>query len=343
MPDVSAIVVNYRSSAEAQTAAGSLRRGFAESNLAGEIILVDCGSGAQEVSRLEAVDSDRLVSIENRGYSGGVNAGIAASRSPILLLCNADIEMSPGAVRPLVDAVRRPGIGAAAPVQHADPGGRILLPTGFGAGFGRDFAQTIGPERFGAPARFARHARSQWRLWQSGGAAEYLAGSILVTRRDVLDRVGRFDEGFPFEYEETEWEDRLRRAGFELRVVAESRARHAAGTSAARNPETARIRFRSRALYRRRRYGRLGRAVLAWAESRASRSVGYPPAPPSFEARPEFALAVSPNPTLLPFAGMALDRPVSASWLTDLLRAPLYARAFRIRDGEPGAVEAVGA
>lgn len=334
MRDVAAIVVNHRSAAEAARAIASLRRGFRETGVSGEVLLVDCGSGPEEVPRLREAGSDRLIAIDNRGYSGGVNAGIAAAQARVLLFCNADVELEPGALGPLLAAAGRPEVGAASPVQHADPEGRILLPSGFGAGFARDLAQAAGG-RWGADSRFARHAARQWRLWHEGGETDDLTGSLLAVRRQVVDRVGRFDERFPFEFEETEWEDRVRSARLTLRVVSEARARHAAGTSAARNPETASRRRASRRVYRRRRYGRIGSAFLAWAERRSTRPA-VPAAPSFFEARGrEYAVAVSPNPSLLPFAAAVLESGIAAGSLASAAGAPLYARVFRVRDGMP--------
>ena len=334
MRDVAAIVVSHRSAAEAARATASLRRGFEETGVSGEVVLVDCGSGPGEVARLREAGADRLLAIDNRGYAGGVNAGIAAAEAALLLFCNADIELEPGALGPLLEAAGKPDVGAASPVQHADVDGRILLPSGFGAGFARDLAQAAGG-RWGADRRFARHAARQWRLWHEGGATDYLTGSILAVRREVVDRVGRLDERYPFEYEETEWEDRVRSAGLSLRVVSQSRVRHAAGTSAARNPETASRRAASRRAYRLRRYGRIGSGLLAWAERRPTPEPA-PPAPSAFEPRGrDFAVAISPNPSLLPFAAVALEARVAAESLVSAARSPVYARVFRVRDGRP--------
>lgn len=342
MHDVAAIVVSHRSAGEAARAIASLRRGFAEAGVSGEVVLVDCGSGPDELPRLREAGSDRLLAIDNRGYSGGVNAGIAAARARVLLFCNADVVLEPRALGPLLEAAERPEVGAASPVQHADPEGRILLPSGFGAGFARDLAQAAGG-RWGADRRFARHATRQWRLWHEGGETDDLTGSILAVRREVVDRVGRFDERFPFEYEETEWEERVRRARLSLVVVAQAHARHAAGTSAARNPETAIRRRASRRQYRVRRYGRPGSAFLAWAERRSA-PLRVPAAPAVFEARGgDFAVAVSPNPSLLPFAAAGLDREVTAASLVQAAGAPLFVRVFRVRDGMPEPVLRIGA
>jgi len=338
MADVAAIVVTHRSSAEAVRAIASLRLGFSEAGVAGQVLLVDCGSGPEDRARLKDAAADRILPLENRGYSGGVNAGIAAAEAAMLIFCNADIELGRGALRPLLEAAENPRIGAAAPVQHADPEGRLLLPTGFGAGFARDLAQAAGG-RFGAPARFARHAARQWRLWEQGGDAEYLAGSFLVVRREVVDRVGRFDERYPFEYEETEWEDRVRSAGLALLVVAAARARHAAGTSSARNPETAEYRRRSRRTYRLRRYGRIGSAILSWAEGRGVSPRRLPAAPSIFERREgAYAVAISPNPSLVPFGAVSLERDVESAWLASTAGAPLHACVFHTGDGRPETV-----
>jgi hypothetical protein len=160
---------------------------------------------------------------------------------------------------------------------------------------------------------------------------------VLALRKEVVDRVGRFDERFPFEFEETEWEDRARAAGFRLVVVAAARTRHAAGISASRNPETRSRRERSRRLYRRRRYGRAGSGLLTAAES-LLRAV--PDDVPAFSGSGAVsggrALAFSPNPSVLPFAAVSLGAPADAVDVARLLGGPMYVREFRTSDGEAG-------
>ena len=338
-PDVSAVVVSHLSSREALDCVASLRRAFRAERVAGEVVLVDCGSGAAEADRLAAAGADVFLPLaENRGYAGGLNAGLARTTSSRLLLCNADVVFGDGALAPLLAAVDDRAVGAAAPVALWDDAGRVRLPAGWPAGFFSDLAQlSAGRRPARDSARFAAFARESLRLWDTGGSARHLTGAVLVARREVFDRVGRFDERFPFEYEETEWEDRVRARGLSLRLVARSRVRHLWGASSAAAGDVAARRAESRRVYWGRRYGRLGRGIL----DRSARRTAAPAFPrltaPAIPARKGAWLAVSPNPSLLPFAGVPLDADFSlpAEIEGRLSRGRLYFRVFREKDGWP--------
>jgi len=338
-PEVTAVVVSHRSAAEALDCVRSLTEAFRHEGLAGEVVLVDCGSGSEETSRLEGAGADVFLALaENRGYSGGVNAGLSRASSSRLLLCNADVVFRPGGLRPLLDAVEEPAVGAAAPLAYWDAADRIRLPPGFPSGFFSDLAQLSAGRSPGRDAtRFAAFARETLALWDRGGSARHLTGAVLAVHRRVFDTVGRFDERFPFEYEETEWEDRVRAAGLTLRFVAQSRVRHLWGTSAAASDDAVARRAASRRLYWGRRYGRLGLSMLGRAARRRPLSRFPRIAEPRLAAREGAWVAVSTNPSVLPFAGAPLDRgfELPSEIVARLPRGPLYLRAFRAADGKP--------
>ena len=326
-PSVSAVVVSHRSAAEAASCVASLRDAFAREKIEGEIVLVDCGSGEEDVRVLAGLSADANVFLpDNRGYSGGVNAGLARARSARLLIANADLVFHPGAVSALLARIEDPRTGAAAPLCFWDAEERLRLPaespTRFRAQLGRE--------------RFAPFARRQIALWERGGDANHVSGAVLAARRDVFDRVGRFDERFLFEWEETEWEERVRRAGLLLRFVPAARVRHLYARSAGRNPETESRRAASRRLYRERRWGRLGRAILERAPQPHGNAFARTPEP-ALPARPGAWAAVSTNPSLVPFAGTPLDTPLrlSEDVLASLPPGPVYLRMFSAANGEP--------
>lgn len=303
-------------------------------------MLVDCGSGESEAEALRRIDADRLVALpDNRGYAGGVNAGLARARGRHLILSNADVLFRPGALTALLAAVARPGAGAAAPVCEWDSDGRVLLPPGFDPGFFGELGLfRAGSSRARDDRRFARFAREAVSLWKRGGAARHLSGAVLASRRDVFDRVGRFDERFPFEYEETEWESRVRRAGLDLAVVADARVRHLWGGSASGDPETALRRGASRRLFRQRRYGRLGRVLLERAERRQARLDGVRTRRlDEVPARPGEWIALSPHASRIPFAGAELSTPfrIPADLVSSLPPGEWFCTTFSGADGRP--------
>jgi len=330
---VSAIVVNHRSAAEAAACVASLREAFRREAVEGEIVLVDCASGPEEIHALEAAPVDARVYLEeNRGYSGGVNAGLAKARGEKLILANADVVFLEGAVRALLDTLEDSRVGAAAPLCLWDLAGTLRLP----AEAAPDFLGELG---FG-PDRFPAFARRTLELWERGGDTRHLVGAVLAARRDVFDRVGRFDERYPFEYEETEWEERVRRAGLALRFEPKARVRHLFARSAQRNPETETRRVASRRRYREKRWGKLGRLLLDRASARqtfarpnGARRLSAPELP----ARDGAWVAVSTNPTLVPFAGAPLARGfrLPEDVLASLNPGPVYLRTFDPRDGRP--------
>ena len=235
-----------------------------------------------------------------------------------------------GALRALLDTLEDSRVGAAAPLCLWDSGGTLRLP----AEAAPDFLGELGL------ARFPAFARRTLALWERGGDTRHLVGAVLATRREVFDRVGRFDERYPFEYEETEWEERVRRAGLALRYEPKARTRHLFARSAQRNPETEARRAASRRRYREKRWGKLGRLLLdragarqALARPNGARRLSEPALP----ARDGAWVAVSTNPTLVPFAGSPLARGfrLPEDVLASLRPGPVYLRAFDPRDGRP--------
>src|SRR5262249_6000864 len=152
-------------------------------------------------------------------------------------------------------------VGAAAPLCLWDERGSLRLPADPPSGLAAELGLT----------RFAPFARRTLSLWEKGGEARRLVGAVLAARREVFDRVGDFDERYPFEYEETDWEIRVRRAGFSLRFHPAARVRHLYARSAARNPDTEARREASRRVFRASHYGALGRALIERAERRRRR------------------------------------------------------------------------
>jgi N-acetylglucosaminyl-diphospho-decaprenol L-rhamnosyltransferase len=89
-PDVSVVVVNYRTEALSARAVADAARAAAPYRA--EQIVVD--NGATEVTtaalRAAAPEATIVPLAENRGFAAGVNAGVRAASAPLLFVVNSD-------------------------------------------------------------------------------------------------------------------------------------------------------------------------------------------------------------------------------------------------------------
>ena len=211
-PLVTVIVVSHDGAALLSPCLDSVRK---QSHSRFEVILVDNGSLDGTADRV-ALDYPevRLVRLdENVGYAGGNNAGIALARGEYILLLNNDATLAPSALEILVDFMEahlRAGLIGPLIVREDDPStvdnfGLALYPDGTVRGSGR-----------GDPA---------------GDFAAVLdvfcpSGCACLCRREVLDRVGPFDEDFHLMLEDADLGWRARLAGWECYCVPSAVARH---------------------------------------------------------------------------------------------------------------------
>jgi GT2 family glycosyltransferase len=190
-----AVVVGWRAGARAAQAIDRLRA----SQPGCEVVFVDNEAPASESP------PGVLSLIENRGYAGGANAGVAWALSDHsvthVLVMNDDLELAPGALTLLAEACGDDGCASPAieaPGPDGFSGGRID-----GRGFGR----------------------------HEPGSRDFLTGAALCFPRVAWQRVGPFDERLFLYFEDVEWCLRARAAGFALRVEQRATARHGAGRS----------------------------------------------------------------------------------------------------------------
>jgi N-acetylglucosaminyl-diphospho-decaprenol L-rhamnosyltransferase len=214
---LSAVVVNYRMASFLPALAASLR-----ASGAAEVVVVDNPSTPEERARVAALEGVRpLFPEENRGYGAALNAGARAAGGDALLLMNPDIEVPPGALAPLVDALER--FAASGPLFTWDRGGRWLHPHPRPHTWRSDLTFRT------RPAAALRQALAfQSRLWTAAGPVEVplLSGAALAVRRSAFEGVGGFDERYFMYFEENDLFERLRRAGGRAAVVPSSRFVH---------------------------------------------------------------------------------------------------------------------
>jgi GT2 family glycosyltransferase len=218
MPQTAIIVLNWNGLRDTPDCLVSLERLDCPDY---EVIVVDNGStdGSTGVIREQFPGVTLIENRENLGFTGGNNAGLryALRRGmDYALLLNNDTEVAPDFLRHMLKTTEAdPNVGIAGPMiyYHQQPdqiwsaGGAIDRPRGQTRMIGLD-EQDIG--QYGAAPR----------------EVDFVTGCALLVRKSVLEQVGLLDEQFFAYYEEVEWCERARRAGYHIVGVPRAKVWH---------------------------------------------------------------------------------------------------------------------
>jgi GT2 family glycosyltransferase len=197
-----------------------------------ETIVVDHGStdGSVELVR-ERFREVRLVERENRGMGAGNNAGMTLAGGRWLLLLNPDAWVAGEGLDRLVR------FGDAHP-RAAVVGPRLRNPDGSLQRSVRAFPTTW---RLATEYLFLRKLAPRSSLLNplyAGGfdhdevrEVDWVSGAALLVRREAVDEVGLFDEGYFMFSEEADWMFRFRAAGWEVWFDPDAEVVHVGGAS----------------------------------------------------------------------------------------------------------------
>ena len=194
------VVVNYGTAALTARAVASVAP---EPDVA-EIVVVDNASGDGSVDHLKRDITDQRVRIvespRNVGFGQGVNLGVNACTSPLLLLLNSDATLVAGSLARLVGALLTDeSVGVVAPAVYG-PDGRDLQPGAHGV------FPTLGTIVRRTNTRPPETLSPDW-----------VSGVAMLLRRSDFESVGGFDPEFEMYLEDVDLCRRLRLAGKEVR------------------------------------------------------------------------------------------------------------------------------
>jgi GT2 family glycosyltransferase/tetratricopeptide (TPR) repeat protein len=187
----------------------------------------------------------------NRGFPAAANQGIRAASGRQVLLLNNDTIVTDGWLRRMLRAFNsergkgdgfnlpeRPGgccaqiepvpffpIGMVGPVSNFVSGPQQIAASYQGSGFGVQCAEKLDTDGLEDFARTWGEA-NEGRVVET----ERLVGFCLLIRREVIDRVGLFDERFGIgNFEDDDYCRRAREAGFRLAIAADAFVHHFGG------------------------------------------------------------------------------------------------------------------
>ncbi|WP_126455315.1 glycosyltransferase family 2 protein [Sulfuriflexus mobilis] len=233
---VSIIIVNYN--------AGEFLRDCVDSllncPLEIEIIVVDNASTDSSLDALPGLPCVQIIkNPTNVGFAAACNSGAHVAAAPFLLFLNPDCLVKPGMLVKLLESMRvddRVGMVGGLLVNSdgtEQAGGRRAVPTpwrSFVRAFGLYHLESRWPRLF-----FDFHLHKQ-PLPDQPIEVEAISGACMLIKREAMNDVGPWDEGYFLHVEDLDWCMRFRRKGWKIMFVPSAQITHAQGTCSRSRP-----------------------------------------------------------------------------------------------------------
>ncbi|MCK9621477.1 MAG: glycosyltransferase family 2 protein [Methylobacter sp.] len=233
---ISTIIVNYN--------AGELLRGCVDSiincPLENEIIVVDNASTDGSLDTLLGLSSVQIINnAANVGFAAACNTGAQVASAQYLLFLNPDCSFDPGALAELLASMNvndRVGMVGGL-LTNSDgteqAGGRRTVPTPW-----RSFVSAFGLTHFSDrwPRLFFDFHLHKQPLPDQAIEVEAISGACMMVRREAMQDVGEWDEGYFLHCEDLDWCMRFRQKGWKILFVPSAKITHALGVCSRSRP-----------------------------------------------------------------------------------------------------------
>lgn len=205
LPLVSIITINYNGLADTCEMIDSLKKFLSVSY---EIIVVDNHSSNDEGAQIQSKypDVEVVLSSVNLGFAGGNNLGIIKSRGMYVLLLNNDTLIRDDSIRYLVECLNQnPLLGGVSPkLYFNDPPYHVQF-----AGCTNLSTITLRNKQIG-------YDMPDDEKYNSPMVIPYLHGAAMMIPKKVIDEVGLMPDVYFLYYEELDYSNIIKRAGYQL-------------------------------------------------------------------------------------------------------------------------------
>lgn len=198
------------------------------------VTVVDNASPDGSLEVLDGLPVRAIQSGRNGGFGFGCNLGMAAGDAPYVLFLNPDARIEREDLDRLV-AVLDAETSVALVGPRLLDGTGALIPNLRTAQRARSiWAQALFAHRALPRARWANELDREAAAHDVAAYPEWVSGACMLGRREMLERIGGFDEGFFLYGEDMDLCARLRAAGGRVRYEPGATVRHIEGQSAPR-------------------------------------------------------------------------------------------------------------
>lgn len=210
-----------------------------------EIIVVDNGSTRDEAALLKKRYPGivALRSPENLGFAGGNNLGIRAATGDCVLLLNNDTEVADDTLHLLAETLDAdPSLGAVCPkIRFWEPPQAI------------QFAGYTPLTRITLRNALIGFGKPDDGSFDTPRDTPYAHGAAMLVRREAVEKAGEMPEEYFLYYEELDWSERIRQAGYRIAYDPRATVFHKeSATTGRESPLRSYYLTRNRLLYARR-------------------------------------------------------------------------------------------
>lgn len=221
-PEVSVVIVNWNSGETLGRCLGSVAE--ATRGIRAEVLVVDNASSDGSAEKMAGESGARLIrNRENVGFARAANRGLSEAKGEVFLLLNPDAEIGAKALGALLRLMREEGQIGIAGCGSVDSAGK----------------EAPGYEMSFPGQRGVAVAQRE----SQGRDVAWVSGACLAARGEMVEEIGRLDEGFFMYCEDVDWCWRAREAGWRVVTVPGVTIRHELGRSSAQVSSGTRARW----------------------------------------------------------------------------------------------------
>lgn len=252
---ISIITVNYKVKESLIDLIQSIKESV--KNISYEIIVIDNEGDKSFKKKLEKYENVRYIrSPKNLGFGRGNNLGAKHAKGEYLFFLNPDTLVSNDAIEQLYRFIKsKKNIGIVSPLlvdtklmPFSTQSRKELTP--LNAIYSFSFLRKFFPKK-------SIYNDVFFKTWDKKQPIEVetIPGAALMIQKDLFEKAGSFDEKFFLYFEENDLSNRVRKLGYELFIIPESKIIHKVGQSTKNLENIENIYKKSRFLYFRKHYG----------------------------------------------------------------------------------------